>query len=83
MLDSLFAGDIHFVEPACRQENIDIINANKGKGFDRSYVMTNGYGYIGINAEKVPSLAVRQAIMHAINTKLCTDYYAGILLQYL
>ena len=77
MLDSLFAGDIHFVEPACRQENIDIINANKGKGFDRSYVMTNGYGYIGINAEKVPSLAVRQAIMHAINTKLCTDYYAG------
>jgi peptide/nickel transport system substrate-binding protein len=39
--------------------------------------MTNGYGYIGINAEKVPSLAVRKAIMHAINTKDAVDYYAG------
>jgi peptide/nickel transport system substrate-binding protein len=39
--------------------------------------MTNGYGYIGINAEKVPSLAVRQAIMHAINTQYAVDYYVG------
>lgn len=77
MLDSLFSGDIHFVEPACRQENIDTINKRKSKGFDSAYVMTNGYGYIGINAEKVSNIAVRRAIMHAINVELCTQYYAG------
>lgn len=77
MLDSLFAGDIHFVEPACRQESFDTIKANEKKGFGSARVMTNGYGYIGINAEKVPNVNVRRAIMHAINVKLCTQYYAG------
>ena len=39
--------------------------------------MTNGYGYIGINAAKIPDVAVRRAIMHAINIQLCLDYYPG------
>ena len=77
MLDALYSGDVHFVEPACKQENIDSIKAKKDEGFASSAVMTNGYGYIGINAEKVPSLAVRQAIMHAINTQYAVDYYFG------
>ncbi len=77
MLDSLYSGDVHFVEPACKQENIDSLAARKGDGFDSSFVMTNGYGYIGINAEKVPCLEVRQAIMHAINTQHAVDYYLG------
>ena len=77
MLDTLYSGDVHFVEPACKQENIDSLNARKDEGFASSFVMTNGYGYIGINAEKIPSLAVRQAIMHAINTQHAVDYYLG------
>ena len=77
MLDALYAGDVHFVEPACKQENIDSIKAKKNDGFASARAMTNGYGYIGINAEKVPSLAVRQAIMHAINTQYAVDYYFG------
>ena len=77
MLDALYSGDVHFVEPACKQENIDSIDAKKNEGFASTAVMTNGYGYIGINAEKVPNLAVRQAIMHAINTELAVNYYFG------
>ena len=77
MLDALYSGDVHFVEPACKQENIDSLDARKSDGFDKSFVMTNGYGYIGINAEKVPDLEVRQAIMHAINTQYAVDYYLG------
>ena len=77
MLEALFSGDVHFVEPACKQENIDLINNKASDGFGSNAVMTNGYGYIGINAEKVPSLEVRQAIMHAINTQYALDYYAG------
>ena len=77
MLDALYSGDVHFVEPSCEQKNIDSIAKRKenGEGFDSTDVMTNGYGYIGINAEKVPDLAVRQAIMYAINTELAVEYY--------
>jgi len=77
MLEALYSGDVHVVEPACKQENIDSINAKAADGFASTAVMTNGYGYVGINAEKVPSLAVRQAIMHAINTQYAVDYYFG------
>jgi peptide/nickel transport system substrate-binding protein len=77
MLDALYAGDVHMVEPACKQENIDSIASRSAEGFASTAVMTNGYGYIGINAEKIPSLAVRQAIMHAINTQYAVDYYFG------
>ena len=77
MLDALYAGDVHFVEPACKQENIDSLDARKADGFDKSFVMTNGYGYIGINAGKVPDLEVRRAIMHAINTQYAVEYYLG------
>ena len=77
MLDTLYSGGVHFVEPACKQENIDSLDAKKDQGFSSSFVMTNGYGYIGINAEKVPNLSVRRAIMHAINTQYAVDYYLG------
>ena len=77
MLEALYSGDVHFVEPACKQENIDNIAAKAGEGFASTAVMTNGYGYIGINAEKVPELNVRRAIMHAINTQYAVEYYNG------
>ena len=77
MLESLYSGEVHFVEPACKQENIDSIAAKADQGFASTPIMTNGYGYIGINASKVPDLEVRQAIMHAINTQYAVDYYFG------
>ena len=77
MLEALYSGEVHFVEPSCIQENIDSIAANASKGFASTAVMTNGYGYIGINAEKVPDIKVRRAIMHAINTQYAVDYYFG------
>jgi peptide/nickel transport system substrate-binding protein len=77
MLDTLYSGGVHFVEPACKQENIDSLDAKKDDGFGSSFVMTNGYGYICINAEKVPNLNVRRAIMYAINTQHAVDYYLG------
>ena len=38
---------------------------------------TLGYGYIGVNATYVNELPVRRAIMHAMDTSLCLDYYGG------
>ena len=75
MLEQLYAGEVHFVEPSCTPENVKDIESKASKGFASSAIMTNGYGYIGINAEKVPDIEVRQAIMHAINTQYAVDYY--------
>lgn len=77
MLETLYSGGVHFVQPACKQENIDSLQNKKDDGFGYSAVMTNGYGYIGINAGKVPNINVRRAIMYAINTQYCLDYYLG------
>ena len=77
MLESLYSGDVHFVEPACKQENINSLNEKRDDGFAGVPIQTNGYGYIGINAEKVVNIDVRRAIMHAINTQYAVDYYFG------
>lgn len=76
---ALYSGQVHFVEPSAKNEIITELNNKKknGESFDYVTVMTNGYGYIGINPSKVPDLEVRQAIMHAINTQFCLDYYPG------
>ena len=75
MINSLYSGDIDFVEPNAKPETIDELNDKKGEGIGNQSVQTSGYGYIGINASKVPTLEVRQAIMHAINTLECVNYY--------
>lgn len=70
--NTLYNGEVDFAEPNAKPETIDELNA---KGMGNKSVRTLGYGYIGINAGKVPSIEVRQAIMYAINTKSCVDYY--------
>lgn len=75
MLTSLYADAIDFCEPNAKPETMDELNKKRGEGIGSKDITTLGYGYIGINAGKVPSLAVRQAIMHSINTQLCIDYY--------
>lgn len=70
---TLFNGEVDFAEPNAKPETIDEINSKEGYG--SKSVQTLGYGYIGVNAGKVPSIKVRQAIMHAINTQECVDYY--------
>ena len=75
MINSLYSGDIDFVEPNAKPETIDELNKKKGEGIGNQSVQTSGYGYIGINASKVPTLEVRQAIMHAINTLESVNYY--------
>ncbi len=77
ILTALMEGDIHFGEPASKQESIDELNKMRSDGFGYNEITTNGYGYIGINAADVPDVNVRRAIMHAIDTGLCLDYYAN------
>ncbi|MDE6397958.1 MAG: hypothetical protein K2L51_01420 [Clostridiales bacterium] len=73
MLNSLYTNNVDFAEPNAKPETIKELNKKKGIG--SKSIQTSGYGYIGINAGKVPYLTVRQAMMHAINTQMCVDYY--------
>ena len=75
MLSTLYAGGIDFVEPNAKTETVSELESKANEGIYSDHYMTSGYGYIGINAGKVPTLAVRQAIMHAIDTHECIAYY--------
>ena len=75
MLSHLESGMVDFVEPNAKVETISQLKDMEKKGIGYKSIRTAGYGYIGVNAGKVPDLKVRQAIMHAINTKQCVNYY--------
>ncbi len=75
MLNALYNGEIDFVEPNAKPETIQELNGKIDDGVGNKSIRTSGYGYIGINAGKVPDMAVRQVIMHSINTQECVDYY--------
>ncbi len=72
MINSLKAGEIDFAEPNAKPE----LKTQLGNdGIGNTDIETSGYGYIGINAGKVPSIYVRRAIMHTVDTSMCVSYY--------
>lgn len=75
ILNSLYNKQIDFIEPNAKPETITELNEKKSEGIGNKSIQTSGYGYIGINAGKVPDIKVRQAIMHAINTLETIEYY--------
>lgn len=75
MITNLTSGAVDFVEPNAKPETETELDGYKKNGIGYKQIETSGYGYIGINAGKVPDLQVRQAIMHAINPYECVAYY--------
>ncbi len=71
----LESGAVDYITPQLTAQNYDDLTA---MGKDGIKFLTDdqlGYGYIGINAGKVPDLNLRKAIMCAMNTTLALDYY--------
>lgn len=79
MINSLSTGAIDYVTPNSTTDNKEELESLKEQGKQINYktVQSLGYGYIGVNATYVPTLEVRQAIMHAIDTSLTVNYYGG------
>ena len=75
-LNVLESGSVHFVTPQYTKNNIDKLNAMESKGIAKTSTRQLGYGYIGINAGKVPDINIRKAIMCAMDTKLALSYYS-------
>ena len=75
-IDALEAGNVHYITPQFTQNNIDRLNGLASQGIDKMYSDQLGYGYIGINAGKVPDINLRKAIMLAMDTSLALSYYS-------
>lgn len=67
--------EVYYSEPQATSTNINKLTALSGV----SYALANnmGYGYIGVNADKVEDINIRRAIMYCMDTSLCLSYYGG------
>ncbi len=74
-IDTLASGDVDFITPQFTLSNADRLEALKSEGIETLSAWQLGYGYIGVNAGKVPNVYVRRAIMSAMQTSLSLEYY--------
>lgn len=77
LLDSLIEGEIDVGAPNATRQNTNRLN-NYQDTLSFTRVMTNGYGYVGINAGKIPDVWLRRAIIMAMDTTIISNgYYNG------
>ena len=69
-LNDLSTGAVHYISPQYTPYNMEQLQKLADKGIINMSTDQLGYGYIGINAGKVPDLELRKAIMAAMNTAL-------------
>ena len=74
-INALQTGSVHYISPSMTTDNFDKLTGMGKDGFNMLSTDQLGYGYIGINASKVPNIYLRRAIMCAMNTSLALDYY--------
>ncbi len=76
-MGALENGEVHFITPQFTKENDQRLDELAKKGFQKASTKQLGYGYIGINAGKVPDINLRKAIMTAMDTGLARSYYSS------
>ena len=74
-IEKLKKGEIDYITPQAKKENYTELESLQSKGIKSLHAPQLGYGYIGINAGKVPNINIRRAIMAAMDTSLVTEYY--------
>lgn len=74
-IDKLEKGEVDYISPQLTEANYDRLQGLESKGIKTLSAWQLGYGYIGINAGKVPNINVRRAIMSAMETNLVRQYY--------
>ena len=72
---ALQAGEVHYITPQLTYYNLELLDGLKSSGIKTVYTDQLGYGYIGINADMVPDIELRKAIMTAMDTSLALAYY--------
>ena len=73
---ALKEGSVHYITPQYTQYNINELDKMAKNGIKKLSTDQLGYGYIGINAGKIPNINLRKAIMCAMDTSLALSYYS-------
>ena len=76
-LQALEAGSVHFVTPQLTPNNEAKLESLKSSGFASLQAKQLGYGYVGVNAAKIPNIYLRKAIMAAMDTGRAITYYSA------
>ena len=74
-IDKLANGEVDYITPQFTMANSKRLTEMEKSGFVQLSSWQLGYGYIGINAGKVPNINIRRAIMSAMQTSLALEYY--------
>lgn len=74
-IDKLVKGEVDYITPQFTLDNANRLEGLESKGYKSMYAWQLGYGYVGINAGKVPNINVRRAIMAAMQASLALEYY--------
>ena len=74
-ISALEKNEVHYITPSLTNDNYKKLTDMKSDGIVTLTEKQLGYGYIGINASKVPDINIRKAIMCAMNTSLALEYY--------
>ncbi len=77
LYDIIKTGDILYGSPTATKEMKDNLDGVDSKKLDYTLTQNLGYGYIGVSAKYIPNLAIRRAIMYAMDTSLCVQYYGS------
>ncbi|MDE6357102.1 MAG: ABC transporter substrate-binding protein [Eubacteriales bacterium] len=79
-VDVVLNQEMDITDPSAQKETMAKLEEN---GVEYNLTDNNGYGYIGINAERVSDINVRKGLMHLMNRKPAIDSYYGELAQVL
>jgi len=74
LLPALKLGEIDIGDPDASPE---MAAEAEAAGLHTELIDFNGYGYIGINADRIPDKNLRKALMHLMNRKPAVDSYYG------
>ena len=74
-IDKLVSGEVDFITPQFTKANSERLTSLSKDGIVKLDSWQLGYGYIGVNAGKVPNVNIRRAIMSAMQTSLALTYY--------
>ena len=68
------ADTVDISDPSASVDQVDEVEKD---GYHYNLIDNSGYGYIGINAERVPDKNVRKALMHLMNRGPAVEAYYG------
>ncbi len=75
-VDLVLNGEIDITDPSSSIEIMEQLDASADKA-SYNLVDNPGYGYIGINAERIPDINVRKGLMHLMNRAPAVASYYG------